>query len=122
MGIYTGLRLVFGLKQPYAESGLHSLWGYWRFNAKYWAGWVQVLAFFNLTLVFAWRGLERRPVFLRRTLWIVPLFVAIHVSVGNLCEIRYYLPLIPIFVPLTLMALEEAVGSSAVDTQERRQV
>ena len=44
---------------------------------------------------------------MRRALWIVPIFTAIHISVGNLSEIRYYLPLIPIFVPLTLMALEE---------------
>lgn len=68
---------------------------------------LQVLAFFNLALIFAWRDLSRRPVFLRRALWIVPIFVAIHFSVGHLREIRLYLPLIPILVPLTLMALEE---------------
>jgi hypothetical protein len=106
-GIYAGLRLVFGLRAPYTDSGVGSLLGYWRFNAGHWAGWVQVLAFFNLALILVWRGLSRRPVFLRRALWIVPILVAIHFSVGHLREIRLYLPLVPILVPLTLMALEE---------------
>src|SRR5258706_3637494 len=113
VGIYVGLRIVFGLKQPYAANGLSSIKGYWYENAVSWTGWVQALAFFNLALLFTWRGLGRRPMFLRRALWIVPVFAAIHLSVGNLCEIRYYLPLIPIFVPLTLMALEEATESGA---------
>lgn len=106
-GMYAGLRLLFGLREPYVGSGLASLPDFWRFNARHWAGWVQVLAFFNLALIFAWRDLGRRPVFLRRALWIVPIFVAIHFSVGHLREIRLDLPLIPILVPLTLMALEE---------------
>ena len=112
-GIYAGLRLVFGLREPYAGSGLASLLGCWRFNAGHWAGWVQLLAFFNLALIFAWRGLSRSPIFLRRALWIVPIFMAIHFSVGHLREIRLYLPLVPILVPLTLMALEERLAGPA---------
>ena len=100
--IYAGLRLVFGFKTPYAPSGLK---GYWLRNAVRWTGWVQALAFFNLALLCAWRHLERRPAFLRRALLLIPPFLAIHFSVGNVREIRLFLPLLPVLIPLTLMEL-----------------
>jgi hypothetical protein len=106
--VYAGLRWIFGLKQPYAQGGVVGILG---FNARHWAGWVQAFAFFNLALLFAWRGLKRRPVFLRRALLIVPLFFAIHLTVAILREVRLFLPLVPILVPLTLMELEDRLGT-----------
>ncbi len=106
--IYAGLRFVFGLKAPYAPSGLGAVSGFWHRNAARWTGWVQALAFFNLALLYAWRHLERRPVFLRRALLLVPPFLAIHLSVGNLREIRLFLPLLPVLIPLTLMELTQS--------------
>lgn len=112
-GIYAGLRFVFGLKTPYAPSGLK---GYLLRNATRWTGWVQALAFFNLALFYAWRHLGQRPTFLRRSLLIVPVFLAIHLSIGNLREIRLFLPLLPVLIPLTLMELSYTSVSERRDS------
>ena len=60
----------------------------------------------RIGLLFAWRNLPSRPEFLRRSLPFMALYGVIHLSVGNLCEIRLFLPIMPFVIPLTLMELE----------------
>jgi hypothetical protein len=102
---YAGLRVVFGLRPAYAPVFPPV---YWRANAIDRATWIQLAGFFNLTLWMGWRAWRVQPEFLRRAVWLVPLFLVIHFSVGNVREVRYFLPLLPVLVPITLIALERA--------------
>ena len=108
--IYVGLRVVFGIKEPYAST---SLLHYWKINLLDWKTWIQLLGFFNVMLWAAWRNWRHRPLFLRRAALILPLFFVIHFSVGYMREVRYFLPLLPILVPFTLFALEEMSRNTA---------
>jgi hypothetical protein len=102
--VYFGLRLVLGMHPPYASESVRH---YWRRNLYDPRTWWQLLIFFNLTLVFgAWR-FWRRPEFLRRAALLVPMMLAIYVSVGYLRETRYLLPLLPVTLPITLLGLRE---------------
>jgi hypothetical protein len=101
--IYFGLRYVYGLKAPYAPtSPLH----YWWENTTDWKTYVQIIGFFNISLILAWRGWVHKPEFFKRISWILPLFFLIHFTQGYLVEIRYFLPVLPIIIPLTLYYFE----------------
>ncbi len=102
--VYFGLRLVLGPHPPYVSESLRH---YWRRNLHDLRIWWQLPIFFNLTLLFGWWRFSRRPEFLRRAALMVPLFLAIYVSVGYLVETRYLLPLLPVTLPLTLLGLRE---------------
>jgi hypothetical protein len=102
-GIYAGLRAVIGSRAPYAPiSPLH----YWKANASDALALVQVLGFFNLALWLSWRDWRHKPAFLRRTAWMVPVFFVVYGSFGYLREIRYFLPVLPVVVPLALLTLQ----------------
>ena len=47
-----------------------------------------------------------RPWLFISAAWIVPVFFAIHFSVGKIREIRLFLPLLAVVIPLTLLSLE----------------
>jgi hypothetical protein len=100
--IYVGLRLTYGFAPPYAEN---SPAGYWAANFSDPGTWIQLLGFFNLALWVGWQEWRDAPAFLNRAAWFVPAFVLIHFSVGYVREVRYFLPLLPIVVPLTLLRL-----------------
>lgn len=110
VGIYVGLRFIYGLKEPYAET---SLIHFWWVNLTDWQTWVQVLGFGHMALWIAWRRPARRPRFLQRAALLVPVFLLIHLSVGYLRETRLLLPLLPIMLPLLLLALEERFEAPA---------
>jgi hypothetical protein len=104
LAVYFGLRLVLGPHPPYVSGSIRHNW---RWNLHDLRIWWQLPVFFNLALVFGWWRLGRRPEFLRRAAWLVPLFLAIHVSAGYLVETRYLLPLLPVTLPLTLLGMRE---------------
>jgi hypothetical protein len=105
--VYFGLRLMLGPHPPYVSiSPRH----YWRRNLYDPRTWWQLPVFFNLTLVFGGWRFGSRPEFLRRAAWLVPLMLAIYVSVGYLYETRYLLALQPVTLPLTLLGLREWLG------------
>lgn len=54
--------------------------------------------------LWIWPFLNRRlaPPFLRRALWFVIPFVAIHFCVAKINEVRYFIPLAPVLTPLSL--------------------
>ena len=64
------------------------------------------MAYFNISLYLAFLNFRQMPVFLKRASLIVPVFILIHLSVGYVREVRYFLPLIPIYLPMALMNLE----------------
>ena len=90
-------------RAPYAPiSPLHS----WKANASDELALIRVLGFFNFALWLSWRDWRDKPEFLRRAAWIVPLFFVVCGSLGYLREIRYFLPVLPVVVPLALLTLQ----------------
>jgi hypothetical protein len=103
LGIFIDLKLYFGIKEPYAPvSPLH----YWTINLTDWKTWIQLVGFFHITLLIFWRNWSLMPAFLKRLTYIIPLFFAIHFSVGNIREVRYFLPILAILIPMTLLNFE----------------
>ena len=57
-------------------------------------------------LVFLpWVGLGGRPKFLARAAGMVPFFIVVHWTVTRMYEPRLFLPLLPVILPLAIMAL-----------------
>jgi hypothetical protein len=102
--IYACLRIIYGIKAPYAPtSPLH----YWWANLTDWKTWIQLAGFFSIFLLISWQNWKGKPVFLKRLSCILPVFILIHFTVGYMREVRYFLPLLPIILPMALINIEE---------------
>jgi hypothetical protein len=107
IGIYIWLRFQYGIKPPYAPtSPLH----YWWTNFTDWKTWLQLIGFFNLTLLLSWNNWRDKPLFLRRVALILPIFILVHFTVGYMREVRYFLPILPILLTFTLLNLEKKLS------------
>jgi hypothetical protein len=98
MGIYVGLRVAYG----------YAPWYHWdelRENPFDPQTYLYPLLFFNAFWVLAFLDWKTKPRFLRRAMWMVPVFFAIHFVVGYVREVRLFLPLVPLFIPLGLLSL-----------------
>jgi hypothetical protein len=114
MAIYVGLRLVYS----------YASWFHWyelRENPLDPLTYVHLLLFFNAFWVLAFLDWKSKPRFLRRAMLMAPLFFVIHFAVGYVLEVRLFLPLLPLFIPLGLLSLRgwgegQGVGASSVGT------
>jgi hypothetical protein len=98
MAIYVGLRLVYS----------YASWFHWyelRENPLDPQTYVHLLLFFNAFWVLAFLDWRSKPRFLRRAMLMAPLFFGIHFVVGYVREVRLFLPLVPLFIPLGLLTL-----------------
>jgi hypothetical protein len=76
----------------------------------------RIFGFFNLSLLIGWRTWRASPEFLRRAAWVIPIIFVIQYSVGYIREVRYFLAVLPVVVPLTLIALQRrSEGPSALE-------
>lgn len=64
-----------------------------------------LVLFYNVLWYFAMRRHPAQPESLRRCLWYVPLFLAIHGVAAHMNESRYYLTIAPVVMPLALIAM-----------------
>jgi hypothetical protein len=72
-----------------------------------------VHVFFLLVPLFVlvlWK-MRQLPVFLRRTLWLVPVLVIIHYLVGSIIEARLWLPALVALIPPALLNLEQILNT-----------
>lgn len=98
MGIYVGLRLAYGYERWYHWDEL------WE-NPVDPRTYIHLLLFFGPFWVLAFLDWKRKPRFLRRAMLMAPVFFAIHFVVGYVREVRLFLPLLPLFIPLGLLSL-----------------
>jgi len=107
-GIYVGLRVAYG----------YAPWYHWyelRENPFDPQTYLYPLLFFNAFWVLAFLDWKSKPRFLRRAMWMVPAFFAIHFVVGYVREVRLFLPLLPLFIPLGLLSLSGHVEERGVE-------
>ena len=63
------------------------------------------LLFLGVMWFLPWFARQQAPLLLRRSLWLVPLFVALQYVVAVVQEVRLFLPLTPILIPLSWWVL-----------------
>ncbi len=111
MGIYMGLRLAY-------EYGSWYRWYELLENPFDPQTYLYPLLFFNAFWVLAFLGWKGKPRFLRRAMLMVPFFFAIHFVVGYVREVRLFLPLLPLFIPLGLLSLRGSLAGVAAGPGE----
>jgi len=94
IGSAAGLRWYFG-SQPYVHSAAFHL----SYNLHT-PGTLLLAVLYGPFWLWALLGFASAPRFLRRALLIVPIFVLLHFFVAKVNEVRLFLPLAPILIPL----------------------
>jgi hypothetical protein len=108
--VYGGLLWHYGRKAYYTEPFMLGA------NLGSWLPTTFALLFFGALWVLPFLALRRHPpTLLRRTIWLLPPFVALQYLVGVVQEVRLFLPLAPIIIPLAWWWLfPEAVVEGAL--------
>lgn len=96
---YGGLLLAYGSRQYYCDVVMLPR------NIASVLPTVFVFLVFGALWVLAFLGRRDGPPMLRRALWLVPPFVGLHYVVAIAEEVRLYLPLAPILIPLSWLVL-----------------
>ena len=99
VGTYCGIRLFYGTNKSYCA------FFYFLLNLKSLLGYVYIILFFNIFLFYAWFDFKNKPKFLRRSSLMIPFFTIIHFIITIVLEIRLFMPLIPVIVPLGLISV-----------------
>jgi hypothetical protein len=97
--VYGSLRLAYGMREYYTNVFMLGR------NLENWLPTAHVVLLFGAIWVLAFFGLRRGPVMLRRTLWLLPPFLALHYMVAIVMEVRLFLPFAPVVIPLTWWVL-----------------
>jgi hypothetical protein len=97
--VYGGLRLAYGPRPYYCDFYM------WKRNIANWLPTVHVMLLFGAVWVLAFIGARRGPRMLRRTIWLLPPFVILHYVVALVIEVRLFLPLAPVVLPLAWWVL-----------------
>jgi hypothetical protein len=98
--IYLSMVWVFyGRREYYCEVMM------WRTNVESWTPTIQVLLVFGVMWVLAFAAAKRGPLLLLRALWLLPPFVILHYLVAMVREVRLFLPLAPLVIPLAWCVL-----------------
>ncbi len=113
--IYFGMVRVYGWREPYTETVM------WQRNTASGFPTLQVLLLYGAIWGLAVVGTRQSPTLLRRTVWLVPPFVALHYVVAMVNEVRLFLPLAPILIPLGWWALFPEGRVGAEPTHKGRQ-
>jgi len=97
--IYGGLRLFYGHRSYYSDVIM------WKSNLISWYPSRAVFLLFGMMWVLSLFGARSGPVLLRRTLLLLPFYVALHYVIALVNEVRLFLPWAPVVIPLAWFAL-----------------
>jgi hypothetical protein len=99
---YFGIRAYYGQHVNWAPtSPAH----YFASNFLDWRTWELILLLVGAWAFWAFVGLRSKPVFLRRCLLMLLLLFAGHASSGYIREVRYWLPALPVLLPLAMWSV-----------------
>lgn len=116
--VFAGLRVGYGPRAGYTEAVM------WAGNVASGLPTLFALLCFGVVWVLPWLAPKDAPPFLRRARWLVPPFVLLHYIVAVVAEVRLFLPLAPILIPLSWWVLfpEARQRAAAVRGAARRGV
>ncbi len=110
--VYGAMLLGYGVRSYYCEPLTLGL------NLSSWAPTVYVFLLFGPMWVLAAIAARRGPLLLRRAIWLLPPYVILHYVVALAWEVRLFLPLAPLIIPLAWWVLfPEARLPAANDPQ-----
>ena len=114
--VYGGLRLLYGHRDYYCAVIM------WKQNTASFHPTLQVLLLYGIIWIAAIVGARTGPLLLRRAIWLLPFYLALHYVVAMCHETRLYLPYAPVLIPLTWWVLfpEARLASDASPTPKRR--
>jgi len=107
--------LFYGRREYYCEVVM------WRTNVESWTPTIQVLLVFGVMWVLAFAAAKRGPLLLRRALWLLPPFVILHYLVAMVREVRLFLPLAPLVIPLAWCVLLPEARQDGGETEVGQQ-
>ncbi|MBN1458184.1 MAG: hypothetical protein JXA57_01520 [Armatimonadetes bacterium] len=93
--VYGGLRLLYGHREYYCPVIM------WEPNTATLQPTLQVFLLYGIIWIAAVVGARTGPVILRRAMWLLPFYLALHYVVAMCHETRLYLPYAPVLIPLT---------------------
>lgn len=99
---YFGVRLYYGPRPAWAPTSASF---YFRDNFLEWRTWQAVFTFLGAWVFWFWKGLKSKPLFLRRCLWMLPIYFIGHATNAYLREVRFWLPMLPILIPLAMWSI-----------------
>jgi len=97
--VFVGLRVLYGTRPGYTPLIQ------WPGNVASGMPTLFAVVLFGVLWVLPWLAPKDAPPLLRRSLWLVPPFVLIHYLVAVVEEVRLFLPLAPIVIPLSWWVL-----------------
>ena len=99
---YFGIRVYYGHRDQWAE---WTVVDYLRYNFLNIETWEMIGLFLGAWVLYAFTSIRSKPVFLRRCLLMLPFFFAGHALSGFTREVRYWLPMLPILLPLAIWSI-----------------
>jgi hypothetical protein len=97
--VYGGMLMIYGRRGYYCDAVMLLR------NVSSLLPTVYVFLVFGAIWVFAFMAWRQGPEMLRRALWLAPFYVALHYCVAIAQEVRVFLPLAPILIPLSWRVL-----------------
>jgi len=97
--VFGGLHALYGARPAYAEA---IMWGK---NLRSATPTLYALVLFGVLWALPWAAPKEAPALLRRGRWLVLPFLLLHYVVAEVREVRLFLPLTPIVIPLSWWVL-----------------
>lgn len=97
--VYFGLIGIYTWREYYCDKVM------WPRNVASTFPTLQVVLVYGAMWLLAALGARQAPTMLKRALWLVPPYVALHYVVAMVNEVRLFLPLAPIIIPLSWFVL-----------------
>lgn len=97
--VFGGLHYLYGHRPAYTDAIM------WERNLRSPTPTLYACLLFGVLWVLPWLAPKDAPLLLRRTRWLIPPFVAFHYVVAVVQEVRLFLPLAPIIIPLSWWVL-----------------
>jgi len=92
--VFGGLLAYYGQREYYCDVVM-----FWT-NLGSWVPTVFLIALFGAMWVLAFLAAKTGPKMLTRALWLIPPYVTLHYAIALVWEVRLFLPLAPIVIPL----------------------
>jgi len=97
--VYFGLVALYTWRAYYCDKIM------WPRNAASLFPTIQIIMVYGALWVLAALGAREGPPMLRRAIWLVPPYIGLHYMVAMVNEVRLFLPLAPIIIPLSWFVL-----------------